>query len=210
MKQHPPISIGEVIAKLTVVSREPDAQSRHKKWLCLCECGNTSVVYGIQLRSGKTKSCGCLRSERNIELKTIHGLSHKWQFNALINIRSRCTDPENKQYKDYGGRGITYDPRWDLEPLAFYNDIETLGPKPPKMTLDRINNDVGYFIENMRWATATMQNRNKRNNHCIFFGGITQTIAEWSEQTGIAQRTIFARLVNYGWSAERTLSTPVE
>lgn len=86
---------------------------------------------------------------------------HKVLYHCWINMRVRCTNKNHKQYKDYGGRGITVCPEWMDSFEAFYQDM---GNKPDaSYSLDRIDNDKGYSPDNCRWATRSMQNSNKRN-----------------------------------------------
>lgn len=119
-------------------------------------------------------------------------------------LRSRCLRPGNAAYSDYGGRGITVCERWS----KFENFLVDMGRRPSRdHSLDRRDNDGGYCKENCRWATRSEQARNTRRNHWITFRGESRILAEWAEITGIDRDTITARF-KYGWSIERTLSTP--
>jgi len=115
----------------------------------------------------------------------------------------RCTDPNFKQYKDYGGRGITVCQRWE----NFTNFLEDMGERPSRLTLDRIKNDKGYCKSNCRWATRKQQARNRQNNRLITYNGKAQCVAAWAEETGIHKGTILRRL-KLGWSTEKALITP--
>jgi hypothetical protein len=128
-------------------------------WLCRCDCGNETIVQGPNLRNGNSKSCGCLRVELAISRATKHGHAKKtatyssWQ--AMI---KRCTNPNTWSWKHYGGRGITVCDRWRY---SFENFLADMGEKPEGLTLDRINNELGYSPENCRWATPAEQFRNR-------------------------------------------------
>lgn len=120
-------------------------------------------------------------------------------------MRGRCTNPNNDRWDDYGGRGITIEPRWN-EFENFYADMGE--PPSEKHSLERIRNDEGYSKDNCKWATHTEQNRNKRVSRMITIGGITKCLSEWATQSPVAYKTIFARLKS-GWDSERALTTPL-
>lgn len=123
------------------------------------------------------------------------------------NMRGRCSNPGNNRYATYGARGISVCERWDRD---FLNFLEDMGRRPsPKHSLERIDNDQGYFPENCRWATRKEQARNRRSSRFLDFNGQTRTSAEWSELTGISQGTLHARLKS-GWPVERALTQPVQ
>ena len=148
--------VGKKFHRLTVTAKAPSGAAG-AAWLCVCDCGNMTVANSLKLRNSHTKSCGCLRKERNPNLK--HGLSNKSKtYKTWKCMRSRCDSPTSTQYKWYGGRGIKYDTRWN-DYTAFVADM---GERPDGKTLDRINPDLGYFKENCRWATPKEQAENNR------------------------------------------------
>lgn len=117
----------------------------------------------------------------------------------------RCTNPRNKSYADYGGRGITVCAEW----MKFEGFIADMGDKPRGMMIDRIDNSRGYFKGNCRWATRMVQNNNRRNSLKYTHDGHTRSLTEWAAVTGIDRETIWARLHNRGWSVQRALTTPL-
>jgi hypothetical protein len=117
----------------------------------------------------------------------------------------KCYDEKHMNYRFYGGRGIDVEARWREFDL-FYSD---LGPAPPGMTLERRKNHLGYSRKNCCWADRKAQARNRRSNRLLTLGDTTQTLAEWSEQTGIKRTTIARRIDAYGWSIERALTEGV-
>ncbi len=120
----------------------------------------------------------------------------------------RCYNPDDKQFADYGGRGIKVCDRWRTrQPNAqgFWNFLEDMGERPKGSTLDRVESDGDYSPENCRWSTRAEQQRNRRNNVMITFDGKTQCAKDWADQIGIADTTIIRRL-NRGLPIEIVLS----
>jgi hypothetical protein len=123
---------------------------------------------------------------------------------AWRNMRSRCRNPKDKHFADYGGRGISICSRWD----EFACFAEDMGPHPGVgFSLDRRRNADDYSPSNCRWATAAEQSRNKRNNVMLTLAGRTQCIADWARETGLSQSRIQQRVAS-GWSHERALTLP--
>lgn len=126
------------------------------------------------------------------------------EYRTWTQMRGRCLNQSDTAWKDYGGRGICVDDRWS----SFENFLADMGLRPsPSHTLDRIDNDGPYSRNNCRWASKKEQARNRRSSTAITFNGVTKTLAEWSETTGIHAGTINTRLRD-GWSIERALTTP--
>lgn len=190
--------------RLIVIRIADNNKFRHICWLCLCDCGKEKVIRGCNLKSGDTKSCGCLQ----IDISTKHGYAVRGKESGIYHswegIIQRCTNPNNSAYHRYGGRGITVCDRW----RKFENFLEDMGEKPTDKTIDRIKNDKGYFKENCRWATREEQNRNKRSNRLIIHDGRTQCLIAWAEEIGVNKNTILNRL-RRGWSIDEALTTPV-
>lgn len=147
-----------------------------------------------------------VRTKQNRELarirKTTHGMSHTRPFVTWVNMRNRCENPKNKNFENYGGKGIRVCERWQKFE-NFWDDMKR--GYSDNLTLDRIDNNGNYEPNNCRWATMKEQGRNTNRNHLISYAGITKTITEWSEITGIKQTTIRMRLSNYGWTVEDSL-----
>ncbi len=188
---------GQRFNKLTVIKRFEGKlnvidTNNAAYWLCMCDCGSTSVVMGRNLRSGHTKSCGCLTTET-------HGCGTHPLMPTWRHMIKRCYDHDNEHYKNYGGRGIRVCDRWLNDPNNFINDM---GERPERMTLDRIDNDGDYTPENCKWSTRTEQTRNRRNTKTITYKGETKPLAEWCEKLGIPYQKVYQRLWD-GWSIDQ-------
>lgn len=145
-------------SRLTVIGEDTPGNRGQKRLVCRCECGTIKTFYQYNLRNGTTRSCGCLRSETVRARETIHGRSHTPAYEVFKLMHRRCGDPKAVGYHNYGGRGITVCERWK----TFENFHADMGDPPPKLTLDRINNDGNYEPGNCQWATRSEQRRNQR------------------------------------------------
>jgi hypothetical protein len=150
------------------------------------------------------------------------GLHHTPFYNAWRNLFTRCLNPNHPNYKYYGGRGITIDERWhdfmyfieDMYELYEYH-IENFGKGTKNCQLDRIDNDRGYCKDNCRWATAKVNQNNRREFERgiavqITYKGKTQNIKRWAEELGIYYPTLCQRLRVSKWSVDRAFTTPVK
>jgi hypothetical protein len=181
--------------------------SGERAWWCLCDCGAPATVPASRLTSGNTRSCGCLQRDMTAERSVTHGQRREPEYRVWSSMIQRCTNPNSKDFADYGGRGIAVHPTW----LAYEAFIADMGRRPsPSHSIDRLRVNEGYQPDNCRWATAREQARNTRRNRFITHDGRTQTLVAWSEETGIAQELIRARIDRCGWSPARALTAPVD
>lgn len=136
-----------------------------------------------------------------------HGMSNTrlyWVWKSMI---GRCNDPGNKDYADYGGRGVAVCEQWS-EFVPFHDWALSHG-YAGGLTLERTKNNLGYGPDNCRWATRHEQARNKRNNRIVSFRGRSLTIAEWAESLGIPAYIISRRLRD-GWAEDQAVGSPVQ
>ena len=175
----------------------------HSYWICKCDCGNIKSVRKNCLIRGETKSCGCLNREITKKRLTTHGMYYTKTYNSWLRMIQRCNNPNISNYKNYGGRGITVCKRW----LKFENFYADMGNKPERFSLDRIDNNKGYYKENCRWVTQKEQCRNRRNNVNITYKKKTKLLLIWSEELGINYNVLWQRIKKYNWSVEKAFET---
>ncbi len=182
---------GKKFGRLTAVAQIANPKGTGALWKFLCECGSEKVIKGQGVRLGLVVSCGCYNKEIAAKAKTTHGLSSHSLFKTWEGMVSRCSNPTNKDWLLYGGRGIKVCDAWLKSPDQFIADI---GIRPNGATLDRKDNSKDYDPENCRWATPLEQGGNKRNNKLITHDGRTQHLAAWARELGEPESTIFNRM----------------
>ncbi len=177
--------IGVRFGKLIVYSESINRNSAGGVvWLCKCDCGNTKEIASASLRSGATTSCGCYGNEMLAKYRTRHGqcprsgrIPEYQIWDAMI---QRCTNPNQSQYQDYGGRGIKVCERW----LQFENFFSDMGLRPSgEHSIDRFpDNDGNYEPSNCRWGTQEQQSRNRRSNVWIEHVGRRMILEDWAKE----------------------------
>lgn len=184
---------GKKMGRLTPIQEAGSTKDKKIKWLCLCDCGNTVVVIGKELKSGGTKSCGCLRREVcKLNAVIIHGdaVGGKItpEYLAWINMKCRCYDENDDSYKNYGERGIIVCDRW-LN--SYKNFLEDMGRRPSNLhSLERKDNDGIYEPSNCKWATQGVQSRNRRTNVWLEHDGQRMILLDWAHKWGIKYQVI--------------------
>ncbi len=193
--------------RLIVIEQASNSKNGRVRWLCQCDCGKETIVLGYNLKSGSTKSCGCLLKEGN---NTKHGHSKKQKTSKIYRIWDsmiqRCTNSNNIGYKNYGGREIIVCDRWKN---SFENFLKDMPNWKPGLTLERNKNELGYFKDNCEWATYTKQARNRRNNLYVIYNMKRQLLIELCEKYNMSYKLIYDRIYRYGWSPKEALTTPV-
>ena len=169
-------------------------------WRCTCDCGRNTIARGSHLIRGATRSCGCgVQISRKAPKK--HGQSHSALFRRWMGMRNRCQNPNGSEYHNYGGRGIRICERWQ----NFSNFDTDMGQTfREDLEIERKDNDGNYEPANCIWISHRDQQRNKRTNHLVCIGGVSKTMVEWGEETGIKPNTILTR-IRRGWDESRLL-----
>lgn len=188
-----------VTGQLILVQR-PDGKRPYRFWPVRCDCGTELSVQQGHLVSGHTESCGCF----HIESIAIHGESNSPTYRSWCKMIQRCTNPKDKHFSFYGGRGIQVCLSWRLSYEAFRSDM---GARPIGLTLDRIDSNGNYEKSNCRWATREAQQNNMRSNRFITVHGEAKTVSQWAKHFGIAPQIVTGRM-KWGWKPLRALTTP--
>ena len=196
---------------LTVIEKADKNKCGQWRWRCKCDCGNETVVDGPSLTRGLTTSCGCkykITSAENCRKNfTKHHETGTRLYKIWQDMKKRCHNSNDPDYVRYGARGIKVCDEWRNSYEAF-RDWALANGYSDKLTIDRRDNNLGYFPLNCRWATPKVQANNTRRNRRIYCRGEVHNLGEWADIVGIGWSTIKHRL-NHGWAIEAALYTPV-
>lgn len=174
--------LGKKIGRLLVIERAPNNKHGQTQWKCLCDCGSVITTSGNSLSRNHAHSCGCYRLDQLRKKIVKHGNSPRAgktpTYRAWKAMRDRCLS--NGQYaRNYAERGISVCERWAQ---SFENFLADMGDRPNGTTLDRIENDIGYQLNNCRWVTRKEQTRNRRNTLGTIHNGEWISIGEFAER----------------------------
>lgn len=198
---------GRVFGWLTVLKAgERRGASGGMYWVCRCKCGAIKEISAFSLVRGITVSCGCYNKEVNSN-RAKHGHNRRGSkksptYITWTKMNDRCNSPKCREYKWYGGRGITISDRW----RSFVNFLEDMGERPIGHTLDRIDFNGNYEPSNCRWVTQKEQANNTRRNIHISHNGTTRTVAEWADLLGLKYETLYCRIFKFCMPLEKALS----
>jgi hypothetical protein len=177
----------------------------YKRGFFKCYCNNYFYARVYDVKRKRVISCGCFKIRYTIIKNTTHGLSRNKIYHRWIDIRDRCNNVNNHNYKNYGGRGIKVCDRWN-DFKNFYDDMFSIWKEG--LTLDRINNNGNYSPENCRWVTMREQNRNKRNIILYKYKGDVLCQKDLANKYNIRQDTLSRRL-SRGMSIKNAIETPI-
>jgi hypothetical protein len=200
--------------RLTVLAPVENTSSGKTQWLCRCDCGKTATVVSARLRSGITRSCGCLSRENSAAIgksNAQHGFaSHvnpSRTYRIWMGMKTRCTNPNSDQWQNYGGRGVKVCDRWLHSFECFLEDMGE--PPSTRHSIERIDVDGNYEPDNCTWIPLEDQQYNRRNSLRLEFQGKTQALALWAKELGLDVHLLQNRL-KLGWTVERAFTTPVD
>lgn len=187
-----------------VAIRQAANRKKQSYWHCACDCGVTKDIQLGALRSGHSRSCGCLAKDKTRAAMSTHGATKTAEYKVWRGIVDRCNYPTHNAYRNYGGRGVTN------KFGTFEQFFAELGARPsPKFTVERIDNNGHYEPGNVRWATRKEQAANTRRAIILEIGGVSRPLTEWAEISGVSAGTLHARLKR-GWCASDALTKPLE
>ena len=187
---------GRVFTRLTVL-RSAETINRCRRWVCQCACGIERVVYQCGLTSGDSQSCGCLNREisRSQKNRLTHGMADTGIYFSWQGVKSRCFNTKRKDYKDYGGRGITMQRSW----LKFDNFLRDMGDTWKQgMTIERKEVNKGYTKDNCLWVRRARQPCNMRRTVWVQYKGHTMCCADAARLSGLSYNMLQRRIKN-GW-----------
>lgn len=192
--------VGLKFGTLIVLNELKDRNKHgHIMYKVKCECGKEKEVLGSSLRNGSSRSCN-----KCYTLTGTHGMWKSREFRIWTSMKSRCSNPNDPNFKNYGGRGISVCNEWINDFKQFYLDMGNSNG----LSIDRINvNDI-YTKDNCRWADMKTQSRNKRNNVSYKINGVKKCISEICEELNMATSTFHNRLIR-GWNIDKIINTPV-
>lgn len=158
---------GMAFGRLKVIEQNGRTSDRHILWKCKCECGKFTNVSSRELRSGKTKSCGCLQKDKIREMRYKHGDRNSRLYSVWKTMKKRCENKNCKSYKWYGAKGVSVCDEWHdysaFKKWALDNGYDEKAEKGD-CTIDRINPYGDYEPSNCKWVSMAEQARNKRNS----------------------------------------------
>ena len=181
--------IGVKFGRLTAISPKRTRTGLYG-WKCKCSCGKEVVVRTSDLTNGHSTSCGCLRKE----VHSTHNLSKTLPYDTWTSMLRRCNNPNDKDYINYGARGITVCSEWLSYPNFYKWTLDNGYAKG--LTIDRINNEKGYSPENCRLVTMREQQQNRRNSIIVTLDGVTLPLTEVGRRFKIHYQTLYYRYKN--------------
>ena len=197
---------GQTIGRLTVIDEAPSRPRKNgnlRYWNCVCSCGTQVIIPQCGLRSGHSKSCGCLQREVCGNRRLKHGMYDSSTYCIWEGIIRRCTKQNDKRHHDYMDRGITVCDSW----LTFSNFLNDMGIRPEGMLIDRIDNDGPYAPWNCRWVDRCTSQNNRRNTFMVEYQGKQTPISDVARAVKMHRATLRQR-AKQGMTAEQAMQLP--
>jgi hypothetical protein len=202
------ISVGDRFERLVVIELGHHNSDGRKAAKCRCLCGKERIVILKHLRSGNTKSCGCLQRDKAGKRWRTHGMTGSRLHVVWKGMRGRCERPTFKAYRNYGGRGIKVCREWHTF-RNFYDWAMANGYRQG-LTIERIDNDGNYEPDNCRWATRKEQIKNRRNTKFLTAFGETKPMTEWVDDPRcVVDYHVLKLRLRYKYPAEIAMTTPL-
>lgn len=188
--------INKKYGRLVIISYDTKKGNKHYV-NCKCDCGNTKSIRFSRLKSGETKSCGCIRLENLEKLRHLnnlnrHGKSKDKLYSVYSSIKYRCYNVNANNYKHYGGKGVKVCDEWLNDFMKFYNWSHNNGYREG-LSIDRIDVNGDYEPSNCRWADSTTQSNNKCNTIYLTYNNKTQSLSAWAKELSIPYGTAYSR-----------------
>lgn len=191
---------------MLIAVKKVECKNVRVHWECQCDCGNTVIVAANNLKNGHTKSCGCYKQQRGVDANIRHGQTGTRLYKIWTDMKYRCTNPQDNRYQNYGGRGIKVCDEWSNDFKTFY-DWAMVNGYSKELTIDRIKVNGNYEPSNCKWSTYKEQANNTTKNHFVTINGVTKTISQWSDFSGVRSHTILKR-IQAGWPVYDLLLPP--
>lgn len=196
---------GKRFGRYTVVERAPRPEThkqQHAFWKVRCDCGTERVIPGGSLRSGNSRSCGCLCKDINADRLTTHGGRRTREYRIWRAVKDRCFNERNSHFDYYGGRGITMCDRWKNDFTAFLADM---GPCPDGLTIERIDVNAHYDPSNCKWATYREQRQNQRRSKFVDYEGQRWNLKELCRHLGVKYNAVYDAVTRIGMTLEAAI-----
>lgn len=202
---------GQKFGRLTVLREAGHPRSGIYLWECVCDCeAHTHIILeGGKLKSGNTKSCGCLNREKIIKRNKENALYHPKNqkiFGRWVGMKDRCYNPNHKKFQYYGGKGIRICDEW-LNNYSAFEDWSLNNGFSDELTIDRIDSDKDYSPDNCRWVTWEVQHNNTSRNKYLTYKGRTQSLSDWCKELGLNYGRTKARLNACHWTVEEAFES---
>lgn len=185
---------GQRFGKLTVINKEKNDKRGEARWLCQCDCGKSTIALSSHIRNYRIRSCGCLSRKNKFLYESKYGNSTDYErlYHIFNGMRTRCYNPKDINYKNYGGRGIKICDEW-LEDFFKFMDWSMQNKYQNNLTIDRIDVNGNYEPNNCRWINIKEQENNRRDNVFLKHKGKIKTLKQWAETINIPYNTLYSR-----------------
>lgn len=184
---------GRRFGRLVVTGENHRTDKYAYYWDCICDCGTSKVISGDDLRRGKVKSCGCLKHDNPPPIHIKHGNSRSKLYNIWVAMKQRCTNPNDRNYERYGGRGISVCKEWLDDFQAFYDWAMDNGYVEGKLDIDRKDNDKGYSPDNCRFISHKENLCNTHRKLHDVINGEDITLVAAAERYGFTYKCLYNR-----------------